>query len=95
MDSAKVWIKRVTREIDHVDKQGNLTDRKVIDPTSIVTAFSFVDPAHPESMTTFYADPKKTNFEMTASQAAAALATGGFAVREDSKSEAEDDNPPE
>jgi hypothetical protein len=56
-----------------------------------VTSFSYVDPAAPDRQSQFRARDSREEFALTPAQAAAAIATGGFEVRPDSKSEAEDD----
>lgn len=51
-----------------------------------VTGFAYLDG---DGFGHFVADETEDEFEMTAAQAAAAVATGGFAVSESSKSEAQ------
>jgi hypothetical protein len=51
-----------------------------------VTGFTYIDDGQ---MAHFRAREDRLTFQMTAAQAAAAIATGGFAVAPDSKSEAE------
>lgn len=91
MDTSKVQLRRVTREIDELDEEKKPTGNRVTDPNSIVSAFSYVDEKRPETMTTFVADPTRNEFEMTANQAAAAVQTGGFEVDPSSKSSTEDE----
>jgi len=91
-DTSKVQVIRKTREIDEV-VDGKATGKKIIDPASLVTAFSYIDPAKPASTTTFIADASKTEFSMTPEQALAAVETGGFVQHEKSKSTAQATKP--
>lgn len=91
VDTAKIQVTRKTREIDELDADKKPTGKKIVDPSSLVTAFSYVDPEMPASTTTFVADANKTEFSMTPEQAVAAVETGGFVVAESSKSSAEDE----
>jgi len=55
-----------------------------------VTSFSYVDSEHPDRLSHFKAREGREEFDMTPEQATAAIATGGFQVKEDSKSETEE-----
>ena len=56
-----------------------------------MTGFSYIDPKKPDELSHFAADETKDEFDMTAAQADAAVATGGFEVHPDSKSAVEAD----
>jgi hypothetical protein len=89
MDTAKVQIKRITREIDEVI-DGKPTGKKVRDPDSVVTGISYLDSKDGSRYEHLALDENKNEFELTADQAAAAVKTGGFVVSESSKSEIEE-----
>jgi hypothetical protein len=57
-------------------------------PDGPVTGFTYIDDGQ---MAHFRAREDRLTFQMTAAQAAAAIATGGFAVAPDSKSEAQEE----
>ena len=89
MDSAKVWVHRV--ETEPVETFSD--DGKPLGKVSHkVTGFSYIDPERPDGFSHFAADETKDEFEMSPAQATAAVSTGGFAVRGDSKSKTEDDH---
>jgi hypothetical protein len=54
-----------------------------------ITGFAYIDPANPAALSHYRAREDRLTFQMTAAQAASAIATGGFEVAADSKSEAE------
>jgi len=84
-DTSKVQIKRITREIDEVI-DGKPTGKKVRDPDSVVTGISYLDSKDGSRYEHLALDEKKDTFELTADQAAAAVATGAFEVLPSSKS---------
>jgi nucleoid-associated protein YgaU len=90
-DTAKVRVIRKTRQMDEV-VDGEPTGKKVLDPSSLVTAFSYIDPENPASTTTFIADASKDEFSLTPEQATAAIETGGFEVSPESKSKTKKSN---
>lgn len=54
-----------------------------------ITGFTYIDSKKPDGYSHYSADETKDEFEMTAEQAAAAVATGAFEVLPSSKSTAE------
>lgn len=91
MDTAKVQVKRTTTEIDEIDDKGQPTGKRIVDPDSVVTGISYIDPARPDQYSHMALLESRTEFELSAAQAAAAVATGGFEVLPESKSAFEGD----
>lgn len=88
MDTAKVLVRRVELPPEpEIADDGKPTGKML---NHKVTGFPYIDPEHPDGHSMFVADETKDDFEMSPAQATAAVLSGGFAVREDSKSETQD-----
>lgn len=91
MDTAKVQLRRVTREIEERDEKGQPTGNMIVDPDSVVTGISYIDSDSPDQYSHLPLPESRTEFELSAAQAAAAITTGGFEVLPASKSTPEND----